>query len=117
MTKHQPTPELAEAQRRYRLLRAAVSDYHYHVRVEGGRIVEKFHEANCELITGYKSEEYAADPSLWIAIVWEEDRPVIERQTSEVLAEQPAPAIEYRIRRKDGQPRWIERLGRHQQKS
>ena len=107
MTKHQPTPELAEAQRRYRLLRAAVSDYHYHVRVEGGRVVEKFHGANCELITGYKSEEYAADPSLWIAIVWEEDRPVIERQTSEVLAEQPAPAIEYRIRRKDGQPRWI----------
>ena len=107
MTKHQPTPELAEAQRRYRLLRAAVSDYHYHVRVEGGRIVEKFHEANCELITGYKSEEYAADPSRWIAIVWEEDRPVIERQTSEVLAEQPAPAIEYRIRRKDGQPLWI----------
>lgn len=107
MTEHQPTPELAEAQRRYRILRASVSDYHYHVRVEGGRVVAKFHGANCELITGYTSEEYAADPSLWIAIVWQEDLLVIERQTSEVLAEQPASAIEYRIRRKDGQLRWI----------
>jgi two-component system sensor kinase FixL len=107
MTERQPTPELAEAQRRYRILRAAVSDYHYHVRVEGGRVVEKFHGADCELITGYTSEEYAADPSLWIAIVSEEDRPVIKRQASGVLAERPAPAIEYRIRRKDGQLRWI----------
>jgi len=107
MTEHHPTPELAEAQRRYRILRASVSDYHYHVRVEGGRVVAKFHGANCELITGYTSEEYAADPSLWIAIVWQEDLLVIERQTSEVLAEQPASAIEYRIRRKDGQLRWI----------
>lgn len=107
MTEQQPTPELAEAQRRYRILRAAVADYHYHVRVEGGRVVEKFHGADCELITGYKPEEYAADPGLWIAIVCEQDRPVIERQTAEVLAEQPASAIEYRIRRKDGQVRWI----------
>jgi PAS domain S-box-containing protein len=107
MTTHNPKQELAEAEHRYRCLRAAVADYHYHVRVEGGRVVEKFHGANCELITGYKPEEYAADPGLWIAIVWEEDRPVIERQTAEVLSEQPASAIEYRIRRKDGQVRWI----------
>lgn len=109
MTEHQPTPELAEAQRRYRILRSAVADYHYHVRVEGKRITEKIHGANCELITGYKTEEYAADPGLWIAIICEEDRPVIERQTAKVLAEQPASAIEYRIRRKDGQVRWIQK--------
>lgn len=109
MTEHQPTPELAEAQRRYRILRAAVADYHYHVQVEGGLGVKKVHGAKCELITGYKPEEYAADPGLWIAIVWEEDRPVIERQMAEVLAEDPASAIEYRIRRKDGQVRWIQK--------
>lgn len=107
MTEHQPNPELAEARHRYHILRAAVADYHYHVRVKGGRVVEKIHGTNCELITGYKPEEYAADPRLWVDIVWEEDRPVIERQTAEILAEQPAPAIEYRIRCKDGQVRWI----------
>lgn len=107
MTERQPISEFEEAERRYRGLRAAVADYHYHVRVEGGRVVEKIHGANCELITGYKPDEHAADPGLWVSIVREEDRPVIERQTAEVLADRLTPAIEYRIRRKDGQVRWI----------
>lgn len=107
MTEHHSISEVAETEHRYRILRAAVADYHYHVRVEGGRVVEKIHGANCELITGYKPEEYAADAGLWVSIVREEDRPVIERQTAEVLADRLTPAIEYRIRRKDGQVRWI----------
>lgn len=107
MEEQQPTRELAEGERRYRWLLAAVADYHYHVRVEGGQVVEKAHGANCEVITGYKPEEYAANPLLWIEIVSEEDRAVIERQTAEVLSGQQVPAIKYRIRRKDGQLRWI----------
>ena len=107
MVKPQPKQELAEAEGRYCILRAAVADYHYHVLVEGGRVVEKIHEANCEVITGYKAEEYAANPLLWFEIVAQEDRSVVERQTAEVLSGQQTPAIEYRIRRKDGQLRWI----------
>jgi PAS domain S-box-containing protein len=107
MTSHHLTSEISEAERRYRCLRTAVADYHYHVRIEGARVEEKVHGANCEVITGYKREEYAADPGLWIAIVWEEDRPVIDRQTAEVLADRLVSDIEYRIRRKDGQVRWI----------
>jgi two-component system sensor kinase FixL len=107
MAEQQPKQELAEAERRYRCLRAAVADYHYHVRVEGGRVVEKIHGPNCESITGYKPEEYASNALLWFEIVAEEDRSVVEQQTAEVLAGQQTSAIEYRIRRKDGQLRWI----------
>jgi len=107
MAEQQSKQELAEVECRYRWLRAAVADYHYHVRVEGGRVAEKIHAANCEAITGYKPEEYAAHPSLWFEIVEEDDRSIVERQTAEVLSGQQVPAIEYRIRRKDGQLRWI----------
>lgn len=109
MVEQQSKQELAEPEYRYRCLRAAVADYHYRVRIEDGRIAEKIHDVNCEVITGYKPEEYAANPGLWIAIVVEEDRPVIERQTAEVLADQRTPAIEYRIRRKDDKIRWIQK--------
>lgn len=107
MVEQPPKQELIEAECRYRCLREAVADYHYHVRVEGGRVVEKIHEANCEVITGYKPEEYAANPLLWIEIVAEDDRPVVGRQTAEVLSGQQAHPVEYRMRRKDGQLRWI----------
>lgn len=109
MAKQQLTPELAEPERRYRILRAAVADYHYHVRIEGGRVVEKIHQANCEVITGYKPEEYAANPLLWFEIISADDRSIVERQTAEVLADQRTQAIEYRIRRKDHQIRWIQK--------
>lgn len=109
MAEQQPNQELAEAERRYRILRSAVADYHYYVRVANGRVVEKIHEANCELITGYKPEEYAACPGLWFEIVSEDDRWLVERQTAQVLSGQEAPAVEYRIRRKDGQLRWIQK--------
>lgn len=107
MAEHQPKQKLEEAESRYRCLRAAVADYHYHVRVEDGRVVEKLHGANCEVITGYKPEEYAANPSLWFEIVSEDDRSLVERQTEEVLSDQQASAVEFRIRRKDGQLRWL----------
>jgi PAS domain S-box-containing protein len=99
-----------ESERRYRDLRDAVADYHYHVQVEDGGVLCKLHGTACETITGFKPEEYAADPKLWIAIVLEQDRPLIERQVERVLSGEQPPAIEYRIHRKDGQLRWISKM-------
>jgi PAS domain S-box-containing protein len=107
MLEHHLNHDLAESERRYRVLRAAVADYHYHVRVKDGRVVEKIHSPTCEVITGYKPEAYAADPELWFDIIAEEDRSVVAQQTAEMLAGQQTPAIEFRIRRKDGLIRWI----------
>jgi len=109
MIKQQSKDELVEAEHRYRWLLAAVADYHYHVRIESGRVAHKIHGPNCELVTGYKPEEYAANPALWIEIATEEGRSAIERQTAHVLAGRESPAVEYRIRRKDGQLRWMQK--------
>ena len=104
------TPESNKSEDRYGWLRAAVADYHYHVQVEDGRILRKIHGDACENITGFKPEEYVADPTLWIAIVVEQDRSLIERQLDSVLSGDQPPAVEYRIHRKDGQLRWIRKM-------
>jgi len=110
MTEKQPEQTNSESESRYHFLRDAVADYHYHVCVEKGRIVEKLHGLRCESITGYRPEEYAAKPQLWVEIVAEEDRATVEQQVGQVLSGQHANAIEYRIRRRDGQLRWIWKL-------
>jgi PAS domain S-box-containing protein len=107
MTNNPPFETLSESESRYRSLRAAVADYYYHVEVEDGRIRRKIHGARCAAVTGYTAEEYAADPLLWMAIVLEEDRAIIERQIADVISDLNPAAIEYRIRRKDGGVRWM----------
>lgn len=102
------TPSAAEF--RYRQLRECVSDYHYHVRVENRQVVQKQHGPKCETITGYQPEEYAANPRLWVEIVEEEDRAAVQQQAALVLAGQDAASIEYRIRRRDSQLRWISKM-------
>ena len=107
MAANQSNASSIESEHRYRVLRSAISDYHYHVEVQDGRILRKIHGTNCEAITGYTADQYAADPQLWIRIVLEEDRGIIERQIAEFLSNQTVASVEYRIRRKDGQVRWI----------
>jgi len=104
------TLEVNESENRYRWLREAVADYHYHVQVEDGKILRKLHGNACEEVTGFKSEEYAADPTLWSEIVAEQDRALINQQLDSVLSGAQPPAVEYRIRRKDGQLRWIKKM-------
>lgn len=99
--------QLEESQQRYRRLTEAVTDYIYRVRVEHGRAVETIHGANCEAVTGYTPQEFDANPMLWIAMVPPEERAVVEQQASGILSAQGAPPIEHRIRRKDGQIRWV----------
>lgn len=103
-----PSPNESEA--RYRWLRDAIADYHYHVLVDAGRSLHKSHGTRCERVTGYTTEEYAADPTLWLAIIDEQDRMFVQQQIEQVLADKHPPAIDYRIHRKDGQQRWIRKL-------
>jgi len=56
MTNDPPFETLSESESRYRSLRAAVADYHYHVEVEDGRIRRKIHGARCAAVTGYTAE-------------------------------------------------------------
>ncbi|MEQ1827127.1 MAG: PAS domain S-box protein [Pirellula sp.] len=99
--------QLMESEQRYRRLTDAVTDYVYRVQIEQGRAANTFHGANCELVTGYTPDEFAASEMLWIAMVPEEDRAAVERHAAKILSGKIQPAIEHRIRRKDGGLRWV----------
>jgi two-component system sensor kinase FixL len=104
---YQTRLRLEESEQRYRRLAEAITDYIYRVRIERVQLVETIHGANCKTVTGYLPQEFIDDPSLWISIVPEEDRPLVEQQAASILSGQGAQTIEHRIQRKDGQVRWV----------
>jgi len=98
---------LRESEKRYRRITEAITDYIYSVRIEDGRIVETIHGPGCVAVTGYTTEEFSADPYLWVKMIVPEDRVVVEEQARKILAGQTEQAIEHRIIRKDGIERWV----------
>lgn len=98
---------LRESEVRYRRLLESVTDYIYSVQVENGRPVASSHGHACIALTGYTSEEYAADPDLWFRMVHEDDHQAVIDQATTVLSGKGVPSLEHRIIRKDGQVRWI----------
>jgi PAS domain S-box-containing protein len=98
---------LRESEERYRRITESTTDYIFTVRIENGRPVETFHGPACEAVTGYTSEEFSSDPSLWIRMVPEDDWEVVREQASRLLSGHGPQTIEHRIVRKDGQIRWV----------
>ena len=108
MVTHHGGTEGTGPEQRYQRLLDAVTDYVFHVRVDHGRAVETVHASNCEAVTGYSPSEFSDYPMLWIAMVPPEDRAIVEHQAARILSGHDAPPIEHRIRRKDGQLRWVQ---------
>jgi two-component system cell cycle sensor histidine kinase/response regulator CckA len=97
---------LEASERRCRRLADATTDYIYSARIEDGRVAETRHGPGCVAVTGYASEEFAADPYLWYRMIAEQDRPTVDEHLRQLLRGEPS-AIEHRIMRKDGQIRWV----------
>ena len=96
-----------ESEQRYKHLLASVTDYVYAVMVENGRAVATFHGPGCEAVTGYTSEEFKADQTLWYRMIREEDRLAVLEQAERILrGEEPLP-LEHRIIHKNATERWI----------
>jgi PAS domain S-box-containing protein len=98
---------LRESEQRYKLLLGSVTDYIFTVRVENGRPVATTHGPGCAAVTGYTPDEFAADPGLWLSMVHEPDRASVIQQAERLLAGEPAPPVEHRIRHRDGSLRWV----------
>ncbi len=98
---------LADTQERYRRILESVADYIYTVSVENGHALDTFHGPACVAVTGYTSEEFAADPYLWFRMVDERDRQAVTEQARQVLAGRTVAPLEHRIIRKDGSTRWV----------
>ena len=99
--------EALESEQRYKRLLAAVTDYVYAVMVRDGRAVETYHGPGCAAVTGYNSEEFEADQTLWYRMIREEDRPAVLEQAARILRGEEPPPLEHRIIHKNGTERWI----------
>jgi PAS domain S-box-containing protein len=98
---------LGQSEERYRRITEGLTDYQYSVRVENGRPVETTQSPTCAIVTGYTAEELAANPHLWLSMVVPEDRERVRESIQQILAGRDIPPIKHRIRRKDGQTRWV----------
>lgn len=98
---------LRKSEERYKLLVQSVTDYIYTVKVENGRTISSSHGPGCLGVTGYRPEEYEADPDLWYRMVYEEDRNTVADQGRGLLSCEVVKPVEHRIVRKDGAIRWV----------
>jgi PAS domain S-box-containing protein len=63
---------------------------------------------SCERITGWKPEDFEKNRGLILALVLEEDRSMVERHAREMHGSGASEMIEFRIRTREGETRWIE---------
>lgn len=63
---------------------------------------------SCERITGYRAEEFIENPELLDQIIVPEDKDIWFDHRQETAEEPKLEEIQFRIRRKDGEIRWIE---------
>ncbi len=98
---------MRESEERYQRITAATTDYIYTVRLGTEPSAQTTHGPGCLGVTGYRPDEFASDPYLWIHMVEEEDRPAVTEQVRRILAGEDPPPIEHRIRDKQGYRRWV----------
>ncbi len=98
---------MRESEARYKRITEGLTDYLYTVRIENGCAVETRQTAACVNVTGYRAEEFTADPYLWIQMVPSEDRELVLERVNQVLAGKDVAPIQHRIIRKDGKIRWV----------
>jgi PAS domain S-box-containing protein len=68
---------------------------------------------SCERISGYRPQDFVADPSLMVRIIHPDDQPLYQDHQRIVHAETVgADKVEYRIRSRDGRERWMEHICR-----
>ena len=107
LTRKQAEEATRRSEQRYRRITSAVTDYLFTVRVENGRPAETVHSPTSVAVTGYRCEEFATVPDLWIRMVHEDDRDAVRKQAAAILAGDDSGALEHRIVRKDGAVRWV----------
>lgn len=107
LDRRQALHALHESEERYRRITEGLTDYLYSVEVREGQAVATSHGAACVIVTGYTSEEFAANPKLWLDMILPEDRARVVAHVEKVLRGEQLPPVEHRIRRKDGGIRWV----------
>jgi PAS domain S-box-containing protein len=107
MERHRIEQALHESERHYKHLLESITDYAYTVKLENGQPGQVEHSRSCEAVTGYKPEDYNADPYLWYRMVHEDDRAAVSQQVARVCAGETPPPLEHRIIHRQGDVIWV----------
>lgn len=98
---------LEDQESKYKHLVQNIQEYIYSVRYVEGSFTSTYHSAKSLAVTGYTPEEYERNPVLWFAMIYEEDRPLVNQFLNNVIMNHQTGTIEHRIIHKDGRIRWV----------
>ncbi len=98
---------LRQSEERYRRITNAITDYIFTVYFENGSVVKTIHSDASVGVTGYTSEEFAADAYLWINMVHPEDQEAVRNQIARCISGEEIEPLEHRIVHKDGAVCWL----------
>ncbi len=98
---------LTQAERRYRTVADFTYDWEWWSDPDGQLL---YVSPSCERITGYRADDFIGNSDLINQIVLQDDRSLWEDHKHDVAAQRGPLEIHFRIRRKDGDIRWIEHV-------
>jgi len=90
----------------YRRL-TAVTRYVYTTHVKDFKPGRIERSQGCLSVTGYTAQDFFRDPSLWLSIVEPEHQSMVKANIEKVIAGHEVGAIEFKIRTREGDIRWI----------
>ena len=103
---------LRASEEKYRLLVEQAGEMFYQVKSDAhsaagaGRL--QFVSQSAVKITGYSAEEFIQTPGLWISLVHPDDLTIVAHANQECMERLVPVSRSYRLRRADGQYRWME---------
>ena len=94
---------LRDSESKFRIVADNTYDFEFWLDPDGRYV---YASPSCERITGYRPEEFLADPELQFRMAHPEDRDLLMDHARSVEREEPG-EIDYRIVHRDGSVRWI----------
>ncbi|TCT20193.1 PAS domain S-box-containing protein/diguanylate cyclase (GGDEF)-like protein [Thiobaca trueperi] len=111
LARHEDEERLRESRERYRVLAQYSPDWEYWLAPDGSY---RYVSPACARLTGYEAGVFLADPGLMLRLLHPSDREVWMDHLKSILATEgmtpDADCLEFRIRSRDGQERWIEHI-------
>jgi PAS domain S-box-containing protein len=99
--------KLSEAEFQYRTVADFTYDWEYWSNLDG---TLRYVSPACKRISGYESKQFVDQPSLSNEIVFPQDRDIWNQHFHDSQSELKPREIQFRIRRRDGEIRWIEHV-------
>lgn len=100
---------LRESEQRYRTIADFTSDWEYWIMPDG---TFRYMSPSCEEVCGYSPEEFYRDPQLLTRIILQEDLHLYTGHRHGLTAQGAPKPLDYRIRTKEGECRWISHVCR-----